>query len=92
MENNFTSELVECVEKDSEAYQGKVVRIHVPSICCYCCTAVVLNQPYIFSYPVKFYQIPHEQAPPRPVKSVSQSGARAYVFYYYQINLIVDHG
>lgn len=34
-----------CVEEDSEAYQGKAVGAHVPSLCCPCFAAVIPHQP-----------------------------------------------
>lgn len=77
-----------CIEEDSEAYQGEVDRAHVWSI--WSVLAVQqCAQPTICIQCIKLHVT---RLHPRPVKPVSQGGARTYVFYYCQVNLIVVAG
>lgn len=44
-------------------------------------TAVALNQPSIFTDPVKVYQTLHDQAPPRPLKSESPRAEPGQMYF-----------
>lgn len=62
----------------------------MPSICSPCFRAVILNQSYI-QCPMKFYQIPYDQALPQTYESrVSQEKVRVCVFFNYHIFLIAE--
>ena len=76
-----------CIEEDSEAYQGEVVRAYVLSI-----WSVLAVQQCFSTICIQCIELHVTKLHRRPMKPVSQGGARTYIFYYCQVNLIVVAG
>lgn len=80
-----------CVENDSEVYQGKHSRgTYAKHLLCLLYSSD--SQPNIYiQCPMKLYQIPHDQAPPKICEiRVSRGGARVCVACYYHVILIAE--